>query len=126
MELLELFAQGELEAFETLFRQFQGEVYGWIIRIVRDQESLRTLQWRRFGESIRLEHDSTRPAALAHGPGASQPMPLSIISRPSGRSITKENQAREVPQTRPSNENFATGLSRPSPSYRQNSRWSRG
>ena len=36
MELLELFAQGELEAFETLFRQFQREVYGWIIRIVRD------------------------------------------------------------------------------------------
>ncbi len=36
MELLERFAQGELEAFETLFRQFQGEVFGWIIRIVRD------------------------------------------------------------------------------------------
>ena len=37
MELLERFAQGELEAFETLFRQFQARVYGWIIRIVRDQ-----------------------------------------------------------------------------------------
>jgi RNA polymerase sigma-70 factor (ECF subfamily) len=36
MELLERFAQGELEAFETLFRQFQGKVYGWILRIVRD------------------------------------------------------------------------------------------
>ena len=36
MELLELFAEGELEAFEKLFRQFQGEVFGWIIRIVRD------------------------------------------------------------------------------------------
>jgi len=36
MELQERFAQGELEAFETLFRQFQGEVFGWIIRIVRD------------------------------------------------------------------------------------------
>lgn len=36
MELLERFAQGELEAFETLFRQFQGEVFGWTIRIVRD------------------------------------------------------------------------------------------
>lgn len=35
-ELLEQFAQGELEAFEALFRQFQGEVYRWIIRIVRD------------------------------------------------------------------------------------------
>lgn len=36
MELLERFAQGDLEAFETLFRQFQGVVYGWIVRIVRD------------------------------------------------------------------------------------------
>ncbi len=36
MELLKRFAQGDIEAFETLFRQFQGEVYGWIVRIVRD------------------------------------------------------------------------------------------
>jgi RNA polymerase sigma factor (sigma-70 family) len=26
----------ELEAFETLFREFQGDVYGWIVRIVRN------------------------------------------------------------------------------------------
>ena len=36
MELLEQFSRGELEAFETLFRQYQGEVYGWIVRIVRN------------------------------------------------------------------------------------------
>lgn len=30
-ELLERFAEGELDAFEKLFRQFQGEVYGWIL-----------------------------------------------------------------------------------------------
>jgi len=36
MELLEQFAHGELEAFEALFRQYQGEVYGWIVRIVRN------------------------------------------------------------------------------------------
>jgi len=35
-ELLEQFAHGELAAFETLFRQFQGEVYRWIVRLVRD------------------------------------------------------------------------------------------
>jgi len=35
-ELLEQFARGELAAFETLFRQFQSEVYRWIVRIVRD------------------------------------------------------------------------------------------
>ena len=37
MELLERFAQGDLDAFETLFRQFQSAVYGWIVRIVRDR-----------------------------------------------------------------------------------------
>ena len=36
MELLEQFTRGDAEAFESLFRQFQGEVYGWIVRIVRD------------------------------------------------------------------------------------------
>jgi RNA polymerase sigma-70 factor (ECF subfamily) len=35
-ELLEQFASGELDAFETLFRQFQGEVFRWIVRMVRD------------------------------------------------------------------------------------------
>lgn len=36
MELLERFARGDIDAFETLFRQFQGEVFGWIVRIVRN------------------------------------------------------------------------------------------
>jgi RNA polymerase sigma-70 factor (ECF subfamily) len=36
MGLLEQFTRGELEAFETLFRQHQGEVYRWIVRIVRN------------------------------------------------------------------------------------------
>jgi RNA polymerase sigma-70 factor (ECF subfamily) len=35
-ELLQRFARGDLDAFESLFRQFQGEVYRWIVRIVRD------------------------------------------------------------------------------------------
>ncbi len=36
VELLEQFAHGDVDAFETLFRQYQGQVYGWIVRIVRD------------------------------------------------------------------------------------------
>jgi RNA polymerase sigma-70 factor (ECF subfamily) len=35
-ELLQRFARGDLEAFEALFRQFQGVVYRWVVRIVRD------------------------------------------------------------------------------------------
>jgi RNA polymerase sigma-70 factor (ECF subfamily) len=37
MSLLERFARGEPEAFEELFRQFQGQVFAWIVRIVRDR-----------------------------------------------------------------------------------------
>ena len=37
MEVLKRFAQGDLEAFETLFRQFQGRVYAWTLQIVRDR-----------------------------------------------------------------------------------------
>lgn len=36
MDLLERFRRGDVDAFETLFRQFQGNVYGWIVQIVRD------------------------------------------------------------------------------------------
>jgi RNA polymerase sigma-70 factor (ECF subfamily) len=36
-ELLERFVQGDQTAFETLFRQFEADVYRWIMRIVRDR-----------------------------------------------------------------------------------------
>jgi RNA polymerase sigma factor (sigma-70 family) len=36
-DVLERFTRGDLDAFETLFRQFQGAVFGWIVRIVRDR-----------------------------------------------------------------------------------------
>jgi len=35
-DLLWQFAHGDLDAFEALFREFQGQVYRWIVRIVRD------------------------------------------------------------------------------------------
>jgi RNA polymerase sigma-70 factor (ECF subfamily) len=36
MSLQERFTKGDLAAFEDLFRQFQGRVYAWIMRLVRD------------------------------------------------------------------------------------------
>ncbi len=35
-DVLRQFCHGDLDAFEVLFRQHQREVYGWIVRIVRD------------------------------------------------------------------------------------------
>lgn len=35
-DALERFTAGDVDAFEMLFRQYQGEVYRWIVRIVRN------------------------------------------------------------------------------------------
>ena len=35
-DVLRQFCHGGLDAFEALFRRHQREVYGWIVRIVRD------------------------------------------------------------------------------------------
>ncbi len=35
-DLLDRFARGDQDAFETLFRRFERDVYRWILRIVRD------------------------------------------------------------------------------------------
>jgi len=48
MELLERFALGDLEAFETLFRQFERSVYGWIRRVVRDPAAAEELTVETF------------------------------------------------------------------------------
>lgn len=61
MDLLERFAQGEIDAFETLVRQFQGEIYGWIVRIVRDPGvaedlTIETL-WRAYRARSRFRPD---------------------------------------------------------------------
>jgi hypothetical protein len=40
---LERFTRGDIQAFEALFREYQGEVYGWIIRVVHDRDILADL-----------------------------------------------------------------------------------
>ena len=47
-DVLRQFCQGDLDAFETLFRQHQGEVYGWIVRIVRDPSAAEDLTVETF------------------------------------------------------------------------------
>jgi RNA polymerase sigma-70 factor, ECF subfamily len=47
-EMLKRFAAGDLAAFETLFRQYQAQVYGWIVRIVRDRSASEDLTIETF------------------------------------------------------------------------------
>src|SRR5437868_5195156 len=56
---LERFAAGDLVAFEALFREFQGPVYGWIVRIVRDRGAAEELTvetfWRAWNARARFD-----------------------------------------------------------------------
>jgi len=60
---LEQFTLGDIRAFETLFREYQGEVYGWIVRIVRDPGAAEDLTvetfWRIY--RARARFDPRRP-----------------------------------------------------------------
>jgi RNA polymerase sigma-70 factor, ECF subfamily len=60
---LEQFTRGDIQAFETLFREYEGEVYGWIVRIVRDPGAAEDLTletfWRIY--RARARFDPCRP-----------------------------------------------------------------
>lgn len=45
---LRQFCQGDLDAFEALFREHQSAVYGWILRIVRDPAAAEDLTIETF------------------------------------------------------------------------------
>lgn len=46
--VLDLFQQGDLDAFESLFRAHQRAVYGWILRVVRDPSAAEDLTVETF------------------------------------------------------------------------------
>jgi len=56
---LEQFTQGDIQAFEALFRQYQHEVYGWIVRIVHDSGAAEDLTietfWRIYRARTRFD-----------------------------------------------------------------------
>jgi RNA polymerase sigma factor (sigma-70 family) len=59
VELLERFAAGDPDAFEGLFRQYQGEVFRWIVRIVRNRATAEDLTvetlWRMYLARARFD-----------------------------------------------------------------------
>jgi RNA polymerase sigma-70 factor, ECF subfamily len=58
-DALQQFCHGDLDAFEALFRRHQAEVYGWIVRIVRDPASAEELTvetfWRIYRAHARFD-----------------------------------------------------------------------
>src|ERR1022692_3680181 len=58
-DVLQQFARGDLDAFETLFRRHQAEVYRWIVAIVRDASLAEDLTvetfWRMYRAHARFD-----------------------------------------------------------------------
>lgn len=56
---LEPFTRGDIQAFETLFREYQGQVYRWIIQIVHDSGAAEDLTietfWRIYRARTRFD-----------------------------------------------------------------------
>src|ERR1035438_9113295 len=59
--VLNEFQQGSVDAFETLFRQHQRAVYGWILRIVRNPAAAEDLTVETFWR-IHRAHARFQPA----------------------------------------------------------------
>jgi len=66
MDRFRRFALGEIDAFESLVRQFQSDVYAWIVRIVRDPGIAEELTvetfWRIYKARHRFRPDGNFPA----------------------------------------------------------------
>lgn len=58
-ELLKRFVEGDQDAFESLFRQFEAEVYRWVTRIVRDtsiaEDVLVDAFWRAYRGRVHFD-----------------------------------------------------------------------
>jgi RNA polymerase sigma-70 factor, ECF subfamily len=58
-DVLQRFAHGDRDAFEALFRQFEREVYRWVLRIVRDpsaaDDALVDTFWRAYRSRARFD-----------------------------------------------------------------------
>jgi RNA polymerase sigma factor (sigma-70 family) len=58
-EVLRRFCHGDIDAFEVLFRQHQSQLYGWIVRMVRDPATAEDLTvetfWRIYRAHARFD-----------------------------------------------------------------------
>src|SRR5213593_1232103 len=65
-ERLARFAAGDITAFESIFQQYQSDIYRWIVRIVRDRAAAEELTldafWRIWKARARFDPRRSFPA----------------------------------------------------------------
>jgi RNA polymerase sigma factor (sigma-70 family) len=116
---LERFVAGDLVAFESLFHQFQSDVFGWILRIVRDRQAAEDLTaetfWRiyrararfdpqrSFGAWARRIASNVAISFLKHNPRPFTPIiqPAVVPVDPAMRRETRETIARAFSELPP-------------------------
>ena len=88
-DVLNRFRLGDLDAFESLFREHQRSVYGWILRIVRDTAAAEDLMVETFWR-IHRAHARFEPAR-SFEPWArfNLPAPYSVRAPFSGAAETR-------------------------------------
>ena len=52
-DLLKRFVNGDQEAFEKIFRRFEGEVYRWILRMIKDKDAAEDVLVEAFWRAYR-------------------------------------------------------------------------
>jgi RNA polymerase sigma-70 factor, ECF subfamily len=84
---LSRFAAGDLDAFESLFREFQGPVFSWIVKIVRDRGAAEDLTietfWRIYRARARFDPRRSFAAwarRIATNEAISHLRPLAVVT----------------------------------------------
>jgi RNA polymerase sigma-70 factor (ECF subfamily) len=97
VELLCRFVQGDEAAFEQLFRLFETEVYGWILRIVRDRSAADDVLVEAFWRAYRgrAQFDPARSF------GAWMRRIATNASLDALRSISRRRESQEADDARP-------------------------
>ena len=104
MDLLRRFALGEIDAFETLVRQFQGDIYAWIVRIVRDPGTAEDLTvetlWRIYRARQQFRPDGNF-AAWARRIATNLAVRSSPAQTPGAESARRTRRGSSVRSSRP-------------------------
>ena len=98
--LLERFVQGDQDAFESLFRQFEREVFGWIVRIVRDptaaEDVLVETFWRAYRGRARFDSSRSFGAWIRRIATNAALDQLAVARTPSGVVTTYHRHSRRM------------------------------
>jgi len=126
MDLLRRFALGDIDAFEALVRQSQGDIYAWIVRIVRDPDIVEDLTVETLWRIYRARQQFRTDGISRLGRGGSPPTWQSTISAASVRNrVYSQNSPGRLRPIISSSRRLGKGSSKHFAACRPSCRWQR-